>query len=66
MSFGAVTIGFMLVHSTADWPAAAVTGALYNLVAYRTKSLSACVLAHAVTNLLLGLWIMATRQWGFW
>jgi membrane protease YdiL (CAAX protease family) len=39
---------------------------LYNLVAYRTRSLASCVVAHAVTNLLLGLWIMATRQWGFW
>ena len=66
LSFAAVTIGFTFVHSSADWPAAAVTGALYNLVAYRTKSLSSCVLAHAVTNLLLGVWIMNTKQWGFW
>jgi uncharacterized protein len=61
-----VTVGFMLVHSTADWPAALLTGALYNWVAYRTKSLAACVLAHAFTNLLPGVWIMNTRQWGFW
>ena len=66
LSFGVVTIGFMLVHSMADWPAALVTGALYNWVAYRTRSLGACVLTHAVTNLLLGIWIMNTRQWGFW
>jgi CAAX protease family protein len=66
LSFGAVTLLFMLSHSMADWGAALATGALYNWVAYRTKSLSACVLAHAVTNLLLGLWIMQTRQWGFW
>ncbi len=66
LSFGAVTVGFTLVHSSADWPAAAITGALYNLVAYRTKSLNSCVVAHAVTNLLLGLWIMRTGQWGFW
>jgi uncharacterized protein len=66
LSFAVVTGGFMLVHSTADWPAAAITGALYNWVAYRTRSLGACVLAHAVTNLLLGLWIMRTGQWGFW
>lgn len=65
-SFTGVAIGFMLVHSTPDWPAALITGALYNFVAYRTKSLGACVLAHAITNLLLGLWIMQTRQWGFW
>jgi len=24
------------------------------------------VLAHGLTNLALGLWIMATKQWGFW
>ena len=66
LSFAVVTGGFMLVHSTADGPAAAITGALYNWVAYRTKSLGACVLAHALTNLLLGLWIMRTGQWGFW
>ena len=66
LSFAAVTIGFTLSHSTADWPAAAVTGALYNLIAHRTRSLSSCVLAHAITNLALGLWIMATGQWGFW
>ena len=66
LSFGVVSVGFMFVHSMADWPAALLTGALYNFVAYRTKSLVACVLAHAVTNLLLGLWIMSSRQWGFW
>ena len=66
LSFGAVTAAFMFVHSSPDWPAAAVTGALYNFVAYRTKSLGSCVVAHAVTNLLLGIWIMNTRQWGFW
>lgn len=66
LSFAVVTIAFMFVHSAADWPAAAITGALYNFVAYRTKSLTSCVIAHAITNLLLGAWIMFTRQWGFW
>lgn len=66
LSFTAVAVGFMLVHSTADWPAALLTGALYNWVAYRSKSLGACVLAHGLTNLFLGVWIMNTRQWGFW
>ena len=66
MSLGIVSVAFMLVHSMADYPAAFLTGALYSLVAIRTKSLGACVLAHAVTNLGLGLYIMQTRQWGFW
>lgn len=66
LSFLVVALAFMFAHSRADWPAALVTGALYNLVAYRTKSLGACVLAHALTNLALGIWIVGTRQWGFW
>ncbi len=66
LSFGVVTLMFTFAHSSADWAAAAITGALYNLVAYRTRSLASCVLAHATTNLLLGLWIMRTKQWGFW
>lgn len=66
LSFWGVAGGFMLEHQTADWPAALAAGVLYNLVAVRTRSLSACVLAHGVTNLLLGVYIMQTRQWGFW
>jgi hypothetical protein len=66
LSFAVVTLGFTFSHSSADWIAAAITGALYNAVAYRTKSLTSCVLVHAITNLLLGLWIMQTKQWGFW
>jgi len=65
-SFSIVTVGFCLEHSPADWPAAVLTGVLYNFVAYRTRSLSACVLAHAVTNALLGGYILRTGQWGFW
>jgi CAAX prenyl protease-like protein len=66
LSFAVVTLAFGLSHDMPDWPAALVAGALYNVVAYRTKSLPACILAHALTNLALGCWIVATKQWGFW
>ena len=65
-SFVVVTLAFGFSHNRPDWPAALLTGALYNVVAYRSKSLSTCILTHAVTNLLLGFWIMKTGQWGFW
>jgi CAAX prenyl protease-like protein len=65
-SFAIVALAFTFSHARADWLAAFATGALYNVVAYRTRSLASCVLAHAVTNLLLGFWIMQTQQWGFW
>ena len=66
LSFGIVTVGFCLEHQLADYPAALLTGALFNLVYYRTRSLSSCILAHAVANFLLGIYIMRTGQWGFW
>ncbi len=66
LSFGAVAVGFMLEHTVPDYAAALATGLLYNWVAVRTRSLPVCVVAHAVTNLLLGVYIMNTRQWGFW
>ncbi|MFZ4777724.1 MAG: CAAX prenyl protease-related protein [Terrimicrobiaceae bacterium] len=65
-SFFGVAGLFMLVHSMADWPAAFATGLIYNGLLVRTKSLTACVAAHAITNLGLGIYIMTTRQWGFW
>jgi len=61
-----VGVAFMLEHQPPDWPAAIAAGLLYNIVAYRTKSLSSCVLAHALTNALLAAFILYTRQWGFW
>jgi CAAX prenyl protease-like protein len=66
LSFAVVTVGFGFAHARADWMAALITGALYNCVAYRTRNLASCVVTHAITNLLLGLWIMKTGQWGFW
>ena len=65
-SFFGVAGVFMIVHSMPDWPAAFLTGILYNGLLVHTKSLGACVAAHAITNLGLGIYIMATRQWGFW
>jgi len=65
-SFGIVSVAFCFEHSPPDWPAALATGILYNFLACRTRNLAACVFAHAVTNLLLGIYVLHTRQWGFW
>ena len=65
-SFLLVTLAFGLAHWGPDFWPAIVTGALYNVVAIRTRSLGACVFAHATTNLLLGVYIFRTGQWGFW
>ena len=48
------------------WLVGLMAGAMYNLLLYRTKSLYACVIAHAVTNLALGVYVLYTGQWTFW
>ena len=65
-SFFCVAGLFMFGHAMADWPAAFMAGLIYNDLAVWTRSLSACVIAHAATNLGLGIYILSTRQWGFW
>jgi CAAX prenyl protease-like protein len=54
---------FALEHDR--WLAGAMAGALYGLV-YLRKGLAAAVLAHMVTNLGLGLYVIWRGEWGFW
>jgi hypothetical protein len=65
-AFGIVTLLVVLAHDTADYLGALVWGSLIYALAVRTRSLGACVLMHAVANLLLGIYALQTRQWGFW
>jgi CAAX prenyl protease-like protein len=65
-SFAVVTGMFGLAHWGPDFVPALITGAAYNFLAVKTRSLACCVIAHAVTNLGLGIYIMRTGQWGFW
>jgi CAAX prenyl protease-like protein len=66
LSFWGVTVMFALAHWGPDFIPALITGAVFGWVTIRTKSLTAVVLCHAVTNLALGIYIMKTGQWGFW
>ncbi len=43
-----------------------MAGAAYNLLLYCTRSIAQCILAHAVTNLALGIYVLCTGQWRFW
>ena len=60
----AVVLAFGVEHH--QWLVGLLAGIAYNALLYRTKNLSACVLAHAVTNLLLGVYVLWTHQWNFW
>lgn len=43
-----------------------LAGIVYNALLCHTRSLSACILAHAVTNLALGIHVLTTGRWHFW
>ena len=58
------TFVFMLAHTL--WLAAIVAGLAYAWLYRRTGKLWVPVIAHAVTNGSLGLWVIATGNWAFW
>jgi len=55
---------FALEHN--QWLASAMAGIAYSLLYMRTGNLWLAVLAHAVTNGVLGVWVLWTRNWQFW
>lgn len=58
------TVVFVLAHTL--WLAALVAGLAYAWLYVRTGNLWVPVIAHAVTNGVLGVWVVATRSWSFW
>ena len=61
-----VTTAFIFAHAPVDFIGALTYGLLAYFVAVRTKSLTACIVMHAVANLLLGIYVMYSQQWGYW
>jgi uncharacterized protein len=49
-----------------EWMTAIVWGLLIGALLVKTKSLGACIIAHGVTNFLLGAYVLYTGQWSFW
>lgn len=47
------------------WLVGAIAGVAYGLL-YLRKGLLAAIVAHATTNLVLGLWVLRSGQWQFW
>lgn len=58
------TLVFMLAHT--QWLGAIVAGLAYAWLYRHTKSLWAAILAHAVTNGVLGIWVVLSDNWQFW
>lgn len=58
------TFVFVLAHTL--WLAAAMAGLAYAALYIRSGKLWLAVIAHAVTNGALGVWVVATGNWQFW
>ncbi|HYE18672.1 MAG TPA: CAAX prenyl protease-related protein [Tepidisphaeraceae bacterium] len=64
-AFVVVPVIFSFVHL--NWLLTSIVWAFMvgGLLAY-TRSLGACIVAHATTNLLLAVYVLRTKQWFFW
>jgi CAAX prenyl protease-like protein len=60
-----VSGAFALVHGN-WWLTAIVWGLSMGALLVWTRSLGACIVMHAVSNLLLGGYVLYTRDWSFW
>lgn len=64
-AFVAVPLFFSLAHGN-WWLTSIVWAFMIGGLLASTRSLGACIVAHAVTNFLLGLYVLQTKQWFFW
>ena len=48
------------------WDVGLLTGIVYNLWIVRTKSVADCILMHAVTNVVLSFYVIASGHWQYW
>ena len=55
---------FALEHT--QWLAGLIAGVVYAWIYVRTGKLWPAIVAHAVTNAMLGAWILVYRDWRFW
>jgi len=63
-SFLCVAILFGLEHHRVI--VGIIAGVIYNLLLIHQKKLRGCILAHGITNLGLGIYVLLTESWMFW
>lgn len=63
-AFCITAVLFAVAHNL--WLAGLFAGIVYNMLYMRSGTLWSPILAHAITNAILGIWIVSTGNWGFW
>ena len=65
LAFVATAVLFAVEHGP-FWEVGLLCGVIYNWWMWRTRSLGDLILVHAVTNLALSAFTIATQRWVFW
>ena len=65
LSFVITSVIFGLMHPD-RWLAGILCGLAYQWLAIRKNRLGDAMTAHAITNFLLGIWVVARGAWQFW
>ena len=64
LALGVTSIAFGLLHSA--WLAATLAGLAYGIIRMARHRVIDAVIAHAVTNLLLAVYVLYTQAWSLW
>ncbi|MFC1814689.1 CAAX prenyl protease-related protein [Thermodesulfobacteriota bacterium] len=64
--FSFIFISLLFGFEHHRWLVGIVAGMVYAGVLYRRKNLFDPILSHAITNFLLGVYVLSTHQWSFW
>ncbi len=60
------SIIFAFGHQMIEWPSAIVYGLLMAFLWILRKDVLSCIVAHATTNLTLGIYVYITGNWSYW
>jgi uncharacterized protein len=64
--FSAAVTSVLFAVAHPEWLPALLTGLLWAWLLHQTRSLSACLISHAVANLALGIYVIQFGAWQFW
>ncbi len=64
LGLGVTSAVFAFSHP--EWLPALLTGLAWGWLLHGTRSVSACVISHAVANLALGIYVIVEHDWKFW
>ena len=65
LAFWATAVLFASEHGS-YWEVGLLAGILFNWWVIRTRNLADCILAHAVTNAALGVYVLTSSQFQYW